>query len=275
MVSWTTVLSAVAALSVMVRATESSTTETYTIFHRVIDALDSKDATPWYPRALIHVPKSLAQADDVQYEGITSNLEFPADPKNKLYQIKAVPRTKTAEDEEASFMSYTKLCQLRIPNDGEALPDAIKVYLSHLPTASSPAPWVTNLAYVVEQDVPMDKDACPILAKDASYYPTSFATELRLLVPEVAPSPVITEDTVTSNTQDAPKDGKKKPEKPKNLVEFLRQYWMYFLPLIVLFMMPASEDIPDRPAGAPAGSAGVAKRVTPGPAAAGSAAKKN
>ena len=109
MVSWTTVLSAVAALSVMGRATESSTTETYTIFHRVIDALDSKDATPWYPRALIHVPKSLAQADDVQYEGITSNLEFPADPKNKLYQIKAVPRTKTAEDEEASFMSYTKL----------------------------------------------------------------------------------------------------------------------------------------------------------------------
>lgn len=66
------------------------------------------------------------------------------------------------------------------------------------------------------------------------------------------------------------KMGKKDP--PKNLVEFLQQYWMYILPVVVLFMLPSAVDVPEPPTRATDRS-GVAQRVTPGPAAAAVRAK--
>lgn len=64
--------------------------------------------------------------------------------------------------------------------------------------------------------------------------------------------------------------GKKDP--PKNLVEFLQQYWMYILPVVVLFILPGGVDVPQPPT-QPAVRHGSAQRVTPGPAPAAARAK--
>lgn len=169
-----------------------------------------------------------------------------------------------------------------------ALLDAVKVHLSHMPVDESSPVHVTNMAYAVEQDVRWDASSCPIFEEGVKpVYPNTFGTDMRILVPESAPryvsevtdisavvDDVLDESSTTTGTTKESKPGAKmgKKEPPKNLVEFLQQYWMYILPVVVLFMLPGGVEVPEPPAQR-SGQQGAAQRVTPGPSAAVARAK--
>lgn len=84
----------------------------------------------------------------------------------------------------------------------------------------------------------------------------------------------IDEDAPIPTSSTTEKQKTKKQEPPKNLVEFVKRYWTYLLPLVILLFLPGGEDVPQRPTRGVAGQAGEAQRVTPGPAPAAIASAK-
>lgn len=205
MTKWLVVTAALAVFSACACAAEAMTAE-YSVLQRVVEYADDKIVqSQWAPRALIHVPTSADAGPQTKYQAVESDSPFTEPSENALYQIKILPGNLfdldqdeyTAQaDQDAGFIAYTKLVrsllllnfqsQLRVQNDTTALPDAIKLHMSYVPSESGKQLAIAGVVYAVEQDVDLGADACPAFAKRnaAVIYPHSFATELRLLLPE-------------------------------------------------------------------------------------------
>ena len=230
------------------------------MLHRVLDHTDASSMSgPWSPRALIQVPATLEAGPQVKYQGVDDHLAIEEASSNALYQVKIVPgnvfELPNDEYEKAlsddGFVSYTKLCQLQVQQEGASLPDALKLHMMRIPSDAGTKLAIAGVVYAVEQDADMDLNACPVFANKGmpAIYARSFNTELRLMLPETLSGYVHIPST-NETTQSAGKDGKGSKntrEQPKNLVEFLQRYWIYLLPLLILFAMPAAEEPPAPP----------------------------
>lgn len=130
---------------------------------------------------------------------------------------------------------------------------------------------IAGVVYAVEQDADMGMNACPIFANKnmPAVYASSFNTELRIMLPETL-SGYVQVPSTNETTQSTSKDGKgtkNTREQPKNLVEFLQRYWIYLLPLLILFVMPAAEEPPAPPSSDTSAGRRQQGRIQPGPAA--------
>lgn len=258
--------------------------ETYTLLHRVqtIGGDGKQVNTPWQPRALIRYPTTVAGEEGlVVNEGIPSEMSFPRNDENAFYQVKVVEgdaRTFSADawsskvNGKGGILSMTKLvcepltqCQMRAP-PGEPVEDTIEVHLSKPPLeigdTSSP-PYVVGLTYGILPRVPYNNHACPIYDGDAPHS-DGFSTVVSVSVPVVpetyvyiSPSPLRRKDKIDEETPEG--EAKKKEKAPFDLVAFLRKYWYYILPIVILFMLPMPEDVQDTQPRATPG------RVAPGP----------
>ena len=277
--SWPLVTCALSVFSVLASAADARLSE-YSMLHRVLDHTDASSMSgPWSPRALIQVPATLEAGPQVKYQGVDDNLTIEEASSNALYQVKIVPgnvfELPNDEYEKAlsddGFMSYTKLCQLQVQHEGASLPDALKLHMMRIPSNAGTKLAIAGVVYAVEQDTDMDLNACPIFANKGmpAIYARSFSTELRLMLPETLSGHVhipSTNETAQSSGKDG-KGSKNTREQPKNLVEFLQRYWIYLLPLLILFAMPAAEEPPAPPSSDKNGGRPQQGKVQPGPAA--------
>ena len=277
--SWPLVTCALSVLNVVASAVDARLSE-YSMLHRVLDHTDASSMSgPWSPRALIQVPATLEAGPQVKYQGADDHLAIEEASSNALYQVKIVPgnvfELPNDEYEKAlsddGFVSYTKLCQLQVQQEGASLPDALKLHMMRIPSDAGTKLAIAGVVYAVEQDADMDLNACPVFANKGmpAIYARSFNTELRLMLPETLSGYVHIPST-NETTQSAGKDGKGSKntrEQPKNLVEFLQRYWIYLLPLLILFAMPAAEEPPAPPSSDKNTGRRQQGRVQPGPAA--------
>lgn len=277
--SWPLVTCALSVLNVVASAADARLSE-YSMLHRVLDHTDASSMSgPWSPRALIQVPATLEAGPQVKYQGADDHLAIEEASSNALYQVKIVPgnvfELPNDEYEKAlsddGFVSYTKLCQLQVQQEGASLPDALKLHMMRIPSDAGTKLAIAGVVYAVEQDADMDLNACPVFANKGmpAIYARSFNTELRLMLPETLSGYVHIPST-NETTQSVGKDGKGSKntrEQPKNLVEFLQRYWIYLLPLLILFAMPAAEEPPAPPSSDKNTGRRQQGRVQPGPAA--------
>ena len=68
--------------------------------------------------------------------------------------------------------------------------------LSHAPGAKGTSPTLTHLAYLVEQDVHFDENACPVAGSDA--FPQAFTTNLLFTFPDDVAAYVMFDTTDTA-----------------------------------------------------------------------------
>lgn len=178
---------------------------------------------------------------------------------------------------DLGYGSLILQCQIRVWKDGDLLPDAIKLHLTPVATDEGTQLRIAGIVYAVEQEWNLGPDACPNYAENdmPGFYPATFATELRLMLPETMTTTIELPKRNETTTNSKKSDDKKTKEAPKNLVEFLQRYWIYLLPLLVLFIMPAAEPAPEPEKDN--GSAALVKqgRVKAGPAAAGGKGSRN
>lgn len=267
--------------------------ETYTLLHRVQSiGEDGKQIyTPWQPRALIRYPTTVAGAEGlVVNEGLASEMNFPDDDTNAFYQLKVVhgdTRELSAEhwkshvDGDNGFVTFAKLvrvlitqCQLRTHADAP-LEDTVELHLSRPPLEigdESTPPQVVGLSYGIQPRTPYDDQACPIFQEKGALHSSAFTTTVSVSVP--APPETYVDFSrrplrITKKPEDeTPEEAaKKKANEPFDPIQFLRKYWLYLLPIVILFMVPMPEDVPEQPQRRPPSNApsGVAGRVAPGP----------
>ena len=60
------------------------------------------------------------------------------------------------------------------------------------------------------------------------------------------------------------KEQEKAQEKPKDLVSFVKKYWIYILPALFILALPVNEEVP-RPPSPREGTGMVQRKVAPGP----------
>ncbi|WFD46634.1 hypothetical protein GLX27_001271 [Malassezia furfur] len=187
-------------------------------------------------------------------------MSFPPNDENAFYQVKVVEgdaRTFSADawsskvNGKGGISSMTKLCQLRAP-PGEPVKDTIEVHLSKPPLeigdTSSP-PYVVGLTYGILPRVPYNNQACPIYDGNAPHS-DGFSSVVSVSVPVVPDTPLRLKDKIDEETPEG--EAKKKDKAPFDLVAFLRKYWYYILPIVILFMLPMPEDVQDtQPRAAP------------------------
>ena len=192
--SWPLVTCALSVLNVVASAADARLSE-YSMLHRVLDHTDASSMSgPWSPRALIQVPATLEAGPQVKYQGADDHLAIEEASSNALYQVKIVPgnvfELPNDEYEKAlsddGFVSYTKLCQLQVQQEGASLPDALKLHMMRIPSDAGTKLAIAGVVYAVEQDADMDLNACPVFANKGmpAIYARSFNTELRLMLPE-------------------------------------------------------------------------------------------
>lgn len=278
--SWPLVTCALGLFGVLAYAADTHLIE-YSVFHRVLEYTDASSISgPWSPRALIQVPEILEAGPQVKYHGVDGSLNFEQASPNALYQVKLVAGNvfelpnkeyESALSRDDGFVAYTKLCQLQVQQEGLSLPDAFKLHMMRIPSNTGTKLAIAGVVYAVEQDADMDMNACPIFPDKNMHavYASSFHTELRLMLPETLSGHVHVPNT-NESTQSTGKDrkgSKNTREQPKNLLEFLQRYWIYLLPLLILFVMPAAEEPPAPPSSDSTVGHRQQGRIQPGPAA--------
>ncbi|WFD05863.1 hypothetical protein MVES1_001197 [Malassezia vespertilionis] len=245
----------------------------YSLLHRVLDVNDGHALLAWQPRAVLDLPS----AEGVSYQPL-STPAFEIDTDDALYELALVSGDARMFDAEAwadvkrgvsgpSLIS--KLCQFRTSNT-EPLTDRLDVYMADA-EFSSPV----GLAYGVDAVRPLGANACPEFGDEQTFLGHAFQTQMHVHAPATPEVPLrmATQSMPTAVPGQKEEETKKPVENPLNdPVSFLKKYWMYLLPIVVLMMLPAGEDVPQglqraqAQAQAVQGQGQAKAIVTPGPA---------
>lgn len=217
--------------------------ETYTLLHRT----NGKGDAAWSARALV----ALETGQEPGYVPVSDSVA-PADGATS-YQLMLVPgdvRGQRAAQlhalEKAHPIASTALCQLYT---GSRRQDNVDIHLSGLHPVA--------LAFSVSLDMPLDAHGCPSNGTLASEVETSVQA-FGAVVPD---APIRKAREVP--TEQGP-DGKPKPKQEKS---FIQRYWYYLIPLVVLLILPGSEEVPDPMRPPNTGATSVRRIVQPGPSA--------
>ncbi|WFD30194.1 hypothetical protein MSPP1_001211 [Malassezia sp. CBS 17886] len=248
----------------------ASARTTYSLFHRVLDKDDAGLAPPWALRGLVHLggPDSVAE-----YEAVAGLRTASREPQD-VYQVKVVEgdargmqHAGTAEDAGA-WIAYTKLCHLRPPRGEEAVRDRLRLHVRTAPDGRDGeregAPVLAAIDYAVPTAAALGPVGCAWDSAPPRAAGVQFDTEVVAPMPSVPDRPLRLPFVEEQHV-----DEKGEPTKPKEEKSFLRKYWMFFLPIIILMMIPAPEDIAPPQGGARegAGQGTAPARVAAGPAA--------